>query len=188
MKLALILVGNFLEELKNGRFESERLLFRGIGADDADNLVRWRSREDVYRYSRSPAPVTPGEHASWFLSYASRINEIRFVITAKTTGKDIGMVGGVYEDGVFAISYYVGEPEYRGRGLAGEAILAMIDCLRAGLPTAKVCAYVHEDNKNSIACINKIGFTLIKGETLEKLGKYEYCPDTLRTEKPNAKK
>ena len=103
---------------------SERLLFRGIRKDDAENLTRWRSRKDVYHYSSNPKPISVSEHILWFEQYSTRLNEIRVIVIEQKTGKDIGMVGGLLESDVFEISYYIGEPEYRGKGFAGEAILA----------------------------------------------------------------
>ena len=147
---------------KNSVFESERLLFRGIRAEDAENLVRWRSREDVYRYSNVPEPITLPEHLLWFEKYLTRSQEIRAIIAYKAKNKDIGMVGGVIEDGVFVISYYIGEPEYRGKGLAGEAIGALIEFVLSQTEITAVHAYVLKDNAASISCLSKIGFKLLR--------------------------
>ena len=152
-------------------FESERLSFRGISSDDTENLVRWRSRKDVYEYSNNPKPITVSEHLLWLSGYMARSNEFRAIITDKVTGKDIGMLGGIYKNGAFVTSYYIGELEYRGKGLAVEAIQALIVFLNM-IKITKIQAYTHVNNIASISCLIKIGFRLVSCDGLTRL--YEY--------------
>lgn len=156
---------------KSTIFESERLAFRGITIEDAENLIRWRSREDVYLYAFNPRPVTHCEHLAWFAKYMKNEQAYRAIITEKITNKDIGMVGGEFEDGAFVISYHIGEPEHRGKGYAGEAIQSLIAFVRKASVTI-VYAYVHEDNEASISCLRKIGFMSTKKNSIMAMYKY----------------
>ena len=145
-------------------FESERLLFRGIASADADMLIKWRSQEDVYKYTPNPKPITRTEHEAWFVNYMKNEKALRTIFSNKTSKNDIGMVGGELEDKAFVLSYYVGEPEYRGKGYASEAIKKLMDFLR-GISYASIFrANVHKYNEPSIFCLKKIGFSEINEE------------------------
>ena len=160
---------------KDSMFESERLLLRGISEQDAEKLVHWRSCKDVYSFFDSPKPITLAEHFEWFDSYMKRANEIRAIITEKEKGAEIGMVGGILEDEVFTISYYIGESMWRGQGYAGEAILALIRHIntRSSIEPITFQAHVQKENTASRNCLSKIGFILMCS-TEEKL-LYEYA-------------
>ena len=146
------------EFCKTAVFESSRLKYMGIEQNDAENLVRWRSGFDVYRFAGNPRPVSMEEHENWFAKYCTRLNEFRAIITHKVTNVDIGSIGGVFEGDVFELSYYIGEPEYRRQGFAGEAIEAMMIYVLNAEGMRKFRAYVHKDNTASAACVVKLGF------------------------------
>ena len=146
---------------KNCKFASERLLYRGIKEDDAEKLVRWRSREDVYRYFDNPSPISLSEHLSWFRQYMQQDNELRTIIAEKKVGKEIGMVGGLLKGSAFVISYYIGEPEFRGKGYAGESIEELIRFVQNVMSVRLYQAHVHKDNTTSISCLSRIGFSLL---------------------------
>ena len=149
------------EFCKHAVFESNRLKYRGINHIDAENLVRWRSSEDVYKFAKNPSPISMQEHESWYAKYRSRPNEFRAIITHKKTNDDIGSVGGVFEGDAFELSYYIGEQEYRSQGLASEAIDAMMGYVLNSAGINKFRAYVHKDNAASAACVKKLGFTYV---------------------------
>ena len=157
---------------KSAAFESERLLFRGITESDEDNLIRWRSREDVYRHTPNPQPITIGEHKAWFSKYMKNEHAYRAIIIEKSSNESIGMVGGEYENDAFVISYYIGEPSYRGKGLASEAISALIAFISATNNITMFHAYVQEDNLASISCLSKVGFSLVS--VTDKTNLYTY--------------
>lgn len=142
---------------KFATYESERLNLRGITIGDADNLVRWRSHEDVYRYALDPRPITHTEHATWFSKYMKNEQSYRAIITEKITGKDIGMIGGECEGEVFVISTNIGEPEFRGMGYASEATSILISLLKKK-NVSKIRANIHKDNAATISYLCKSGF------------------------------
>ena len=161
------------EFCKTAVFESSRLMYRGISHNDAENLVRWRSSEDVYKYAKNPSPISMQEHENWFAEYCARPHEIRAIITHKKTNDDIGTVGGIIEGETFELSYYIGEHEYRGQGLASEAIEAMIRYVLHSAGISKFRAYVHKDNTASAACVTKLGFSCMHAE--DKMNVYEFA-------------
>ena len=153
-------IGNSLKFNKSDEFESERLTLRGISERDADNLIKWRSRYDVYKYALNPKPITKDEHTAWYTRYATNDYGFRAIITEKISGADIGMVGGEYENNAFVISYHIGEPEYRRRGFAREAICALTGFINAAYGITTFHAYVQEENTPSVTCLEKAEFCL----------------------------
>ena len=59
------------------------------------------------------------------------------------------------------------EAEYRGRGIAPAAVLAMLDLARAAGETLPVHAYPRVDNPASNAVCRKAGFTLLREADFE---------------------
>ena len=152
------------EFCKTAVFESSRLKYRGIDQNDSENLVRWRSSEDVYKYSKNPNPISMKEHENWYAKYCARPHEYRAIITHNETNANIGTVGGVFEGDTCELSYYIGEQEYRGQGLAGEAIDAMMRYVLSMSGIRKFRAFIHRDNTASAACVTKLGFKCKRAE------------------------
>lgn len=144
---------------KNAAFASKRLSYRGIREEDADRLIAWRSREDIYHHSGQPRPISRTEHLQWFSRYRSTPDEIRFLIVESATEKEIGLVGGACEKETCVLSYYIGEPDCRGKGYAREAIAAFMDYVHSTTGIETFEAHIREDNASSIACVRALGFT-----------------------------
>jgi RimJ/RimL family protein N-acetyltransferase len=140
---------------KNLKLETPRLLLRGITINDADKLVEWRSREDVYKWCNNARPITMKEHLAWFERYLANSSEIRLVIVEKANNEKIGVVGGEYINEKFVLMYLMGEDNYRGRGYVTEALRALISMI---VPTT-VVAEVRAGNDASIRLLEKLGFT-----------------------------
>lgn len=152
---------------KSTAFSSKRLMFRGIGFDDAQKLVKWRSQKDIYEISGNASPITMEEHLIWFDQYVKNLQELRVMIKEKESGMDIGVVGGVYENDALTLSYYIGETAYRGKGLASEALLALISFIYKTVGILIFRARIRHDNAPSIGCVKKLGF------------KEQYCDNQL---------
>ncbi|MCL2222435.1 MAG: GNAT family N-acetyltransferase [Oscillospiraceae bacterium] len=146
---------------KNESFESVRLFFRGITESDADCLVKWRSDSEIIRYFRNTSPVTIQSHNDWFNnSYLNNNSRFDFIIYDKESNKRIGTVGVNavnYNDFSCEISYMIAERDFRGKSLAKESVLAVME--RIGHYGIRVFrAEIHADNTASIKMIEKLGF------------------------------
>ena len=144
--------------IKNVQFNTDILSYRGIQWEDSEQLVKWRSHSYIYEYSGQSRPITIEEHKKWFEGYKDNTNEIRLIFKEKDNKKDMGLIGGRYEDGICTLSYYIGESEFLGKGYAGMAIKDFMNYVHDNFDIANFNAYIHTDNGASIACIKKCGF------------------------------
>lgn len=146
---------------KYTQFGSERLRFSGIGEEDAEILVRWRSSPELIRHFVNIKPVTLEGHLAWFRQqYWTDKSRYDFLIRDKATGAAIGTVG--IKDWVKTcceISYMIAEPAYQRKGLAREAIGAMMDTMK-GEGVTRFVAVIHPDNAPSIRTVEGLGYTL----------------------------
>ena len=140
-------------------FKTERLIIRGIRDVDASKIVEWRSDYNVYRFFKNPHKITIEEHLSWFNSiYLYDNNRFDFICIEKSSNNKIGVCGMVIKENVAEINYLIAK-EAQHRGYAGEAVKALIDCIRDICSIDKIIAEIHEDNVSSISLVKKLGFT-----------------------------
>lgn len=144
--------------LKNDRFSTQRLYLRAISLEDTINLVRWRSSLDVYRYMKTPKPISIQEHLDWYTGYQNNPNEYRAIIVEKLTNQSMGMVGVAWTTEGYELSYYLGEVAFLNKGYATEALQVIIKQLHKFGHKQLILAYVHKDNKASIRLLTKLGF------------------------------
>lgn len=120
---------------------------------DADLLLAWRNDPDTVTWSRSPDPVSRPEHVRW-LAGALADPDRRLLI-----GEADGPVGTVRFDrdgDAWEVSITVA-PASRGRGLSS-AILAAAEATLDD--DASLIAWVHRDNKPSLALFERSGYRL----------------------------
>lgn len=130
---------------------SERLLLRKISPDDIPSLVKYANNKKIADYVLNiPHPYSEPE-AVFRISYVVQgfKNKARYVfaIVLKETGELIGEIGlHLDEDGTVAqLGYWVGEP-FWGKGIATEAIGAILQFGFGKLQFNKIFATCHIDN------------------------------------------
>jgi len=143
--------------------ESPRLILREIESEDAENIVAWRSRPEVYRFFRAPHAVTLQEHMAWYnTSYLKDDGRLEFMAIEKQTGKPVGVFGirklGDCEGQEKAEVGYLLKAGAQGNGYAGEAVSLLIQLAKETWAVKKVVAEVHEDNEASIALVKRLQF------------------------------
>ena len=140
--------------------EAERLILRGITWEDADCIVFWRSDRNTYRYFQVPHKLSKKEHMAWYENeYVTDDDRFQWVGIRKDTGEKIG-VFGVKRDRIkrqeAEISYLL-DKQSRRLGFAGEAVQRIMEwCMDNGMTSLK--AMVHEENRDSIGFIERMGF------------------------------
>lgn len=146
-------------------FKSGRLLYRGIDESDTEYIVKWRSDTGLIRFFVNNEPVTLQSHIDWYCNYYLRNNQrFDFIIIEKTSGQKIGTVGASridFQKGSCEISYMIAELDYRHKGYASEAVIAIMKRMRE----EKVhCFYaeIHKDNADSIGLVKRLGWLLDK--------------------------
>ena len=140
--------------------EATRLAFRGMVADDLDDLAVLLGDPDVMTYY--PRPKTRQEAAQW-IDWNRRLYRTRgYGLWLLTTAEgdfvgDCGLTPQVV-DGVteLEVGYHI-LPGRQRRGYATEAAAASRDFARTVLGATRLVAIIHPDNRPSQRVAEKIG-------------------------------
>ncbi len=142
-----------------------RLRLRRFRAEDAALLQSYRADPEVARYQgwdegysltkaqsliREMAAFDPGYLGTWF----------QMAIEFKETGSVIGDIGvhTIAEDPSQVKVGYTLARAQQGKGLATEALSALLDYLFTEMKKHRVLAYVDIDNQRSIRLLERLGF------------------------------
>jgi RimJ/RimL family protein N-acetyltransferase len=124
---------------------------------------KWMNDPKVRQYSRNIWPRTLEDVKKWFEPLPD--NQMRefivFTVYHKHTKRPIGSIGFNRIDWVSRnanIFLIIGEPEYWGKGIAGEASRLMIKYGFTELNFHKIFAGVFTPNKRSLRAAEKLGF------------------------------
>jgi len=129
----------------------------------ANLSCKWRNDPKVRHYARNIWPQTLEEVRKRFepLPDKQMRDSIKFTIYHKQSKRPIGRIGFSRIDwvnrnaNIFAI---IGEPEYWGKGIAGEASKLMINYGFTELNLHKILSGVFTPNKRSLRAAEKLGF------------------------------
>jgi RimJ/RimL family protein N-acetyltransferase len=147
------------------RLETERLILRGLTADDFDALAAFMADPDVARYLTGE-PLSRAD--AWRgLAVALGHWQLRgygvWAVERKTDGAFMGRVGMINPEGWpgLEIGWTLGQP-YWGHGYATEAARAAMDYAFVTQPVGRLISCIDPDNAGSQAVARRLGET--KGE------------------------
>lgn len=149
---------------KSYEFSSERLFFRGIAADDAEDIVRWRSNPDNYRFFFNACPITMEEHLAWFEDYIDDDSRFDFIVL-DADGNSVGTVGLSHIDNrnhTCEISYMIGDESARGKGYAAEAVRSLTRVAFNELPVDTMVARILPGNVASMRVAESAGYVNVE--------------------------
>lgn len=161
------------EEKKDKEDKEEDIVFPFIEGENIDLVAgnskwanlscKWMNDPKVRHYSRNMWPITLEEVKKWFEPEPDRqMREfIVFTVYNKQAKRPIGTIGFNHINWVSRnanIFLTIGEPEYWGKGIAGEASRLMINYGFNELNFHKIYAGVFTPNKRSLRAAEKLGF------------------------------
>jgi RimJ/RimL family protein N-acetyltransferase len=156
--------------------ETERILLAAAEPDDIPTIVRWRNMPAVYRGFIEYEPLNTTAQAAFLANLTPSGTRRLWVIKARelisppdaqthTLAEDAIAVGTV---GIMHLDWrnrrcefgpiFIGELEYRGRGIAKEAEILVLDYCFNHLGLHKVIAHVPESNADVIPFHEAAGF------------------------------
>lgn len=141
-------------------FSSKRLSFREINISDADDIVRWRSDSEVYRFFKNPKLISKEEHIDWFLNKYSKDQSRTDLMAFDDNNNRVGVFGFIVRNNVAEVSYIV-SPDQQRKGYATEGVLRLIRYISEKYSIETIIAEIHKDNKASIGLIKKLDFKLL---------------------------
>ena len=148
--------------------ETERVVLSAIEPEDIPAIVRWRNEPEVHKGFIEYEPLSTTQQAAFLASLTPNGSRRLWLIHARehlshTSGRTpVGTVGIMDLDWrnrrcEFG-PIFIGELEYRGRGLAKEAEILVLDYCFNHLGLHKVFAHVTESNAEVIHLHEAAGF------------------------------
>ncbi len=141
---------------------TERLLLTPLALEDADALFAYRSLPEVTRF-QTWEPTAPGDAAEFVRALAGVEFDtpdtwFQLGIRDRESGRLIGDLGVRFlEDGRQVEIGFTLDPAFQGRGLATEAVTALLDHLFGSLGKHRVIASVDPRNEASIRLLERVG-------------------------------
>lgn len=136
---------------------------RGWRRADAAALVRHANNPKVWRNLRDafPHPYTPADAHAWIRNAASNRPQTHFAIDVG--GEAVGSIAMLVQRDVYRrsaeVGYWLAEPHW-GRGIATEALGAIVEYAFANFDVCRLFATTFEWNPASARVLEKCGFTL----------------------------
>lgn len=143
--------------------ETETLILKNIGYDDADFMYKEFSTPLVNTYLYDIEPISsPDEAKKWIDLYTQEEprNQHRWIIILKATNEKIGTCGFHLWDRVnknIEIGYDL-QPDYWRKGYMSEALEAIINFAKTEMQISSIIAHIAEGNIASIKIATKLGF------------------------------
>jgi len=138
--------------------KTERLVLRPLVREDAGAIYLFFSDEETVRYWNAFPHQGVEDTAEMIDHIISRERSCYWAIATPTSGAAIGYVGYAGNQGTPALVYILA-PEYRGQGLATEAIRAAVGYGFDDLKLKRIEAWIHPENIDSIKAAGRVGFT-----------------------------
>jgi len=141
----------------------KKIKLRALTITDIDKTLEWNNQDDILNlYSGNPFPKNIELERMWYekiltSNFPVTVFGIEFIESKDLIGitvlKEINLINRNSE---FAI--YVGDINYRGKGLSTEATFDTLDFAFNKLGLHRISLKVIEDNLPAIALYEKIGF------------------------------
>ena len=132
----------------------------------------WRNHDDIRKWFLTSSIISPEQHAAWFAQYRDRDDDFVFVIEdTASLQRPVGQVS------IYAIDWQqkqakfgrllIGDPRARGKGLARQAVDALIAESFNRLGIEELRLEVLRDNARAIALYEACGFAVDGAEGQE---------------------
>ena len=140
----------------------ENVTLRPLTLSDTEDILRWRSEANVRANLLSARPPTREEHIQWFEAARLRRDREDFVIVHMTSGRTVGtvsLVGTQSTERAAEFGILIGEPDFRGKGLARESSQLVLRYGFSVLGLESIFLNLYADNLKAKRLYETLGFT-----------------------------
>lgn len=147
------------------------VVFKNILEVDAElqrEVLSWRNSEDVRRFMIHQHDITLDEHQSWLQRLATEKTQQCWVVFM-----DEDSIGTAYITNIDWKShrcewgFYIGNPEYRGKGLAKLVLFKFLEKIFVELKLEYLLTRVFLENIAAVTLYRKFGFRELKQEAVD---------------------
>jgi UDP-4-amino-4,6-dideoxy-N-acetyl-beta-L-altrosamine N-acetyltransferase len=158
------------------RMNEMKIRLRPVTEGDLENIMTWRMKPEVTYFMNTDPVLTMDMQRAWFKKIqADETCEYRIIMAE---GKDIGLIGILdidHENRNCSWVWYIGEDDYRGKGIAKRIQLNLYDYVFYTLKMHKLYSRVLMINTHEIDNVHTVLGYLIEGvqkEFIYKNGQY----------------
>jgi len=165
--------------------ETDRLLLKCIGYDDAEFFYREFSNDEVNRYLFDAEPCSSIDEAREWIEFNLEDeprNHHRWIIFRKDNGEKIGTCGfhcWDREAGEIEMGYDL-QPAHWRHGYTGEALAAIVRFAVYEMQVRSIFAHISVDNIASARTAEKVGFIRTGDQYYETFRSEKYLHDIYR--------
>lgn len=135
------------------------VVFKKLTQDDCSTIFTWICNPELRKMTGTRGIPNPESHRKWF---ESKINDEKNIIRMITyDGISVGIIGTNdinHVDNNANIYLYIGEPSFRKKGIAYDAINQIVELLTNVYGCHKITATIRSYNTPSINLFKKCGF------------------------------
>ena len=132
---------------------------RKLTLSDTSNIVKWRNSLEVKKNLYSQKDVTEEQHIDYFKKYVITNKIVQFIIVVDGVDCGTTFLKNIDEEKREAeFGIFIGEAEYRGRGISPIATQIIVDYGFNVLELKRIYLTVLEDNIPAIKGYLKAGF------------------------------
>ncbi|MDR0919478.1 MAG: UDP-4-amino-4,6-dideoxy-N-acetyl-beta-L-altrosamine N-acetyltransferase [Oscillospiraceae bacterium] len=137
------------------------ITYRKSTIADAEQIVKWRNQENIYKWFINRRTITLQEHINWFNNNVLNEKVIQFIFSADE--KDIGVFsfGELnYIDKNCEYEIYIGEQDFFGKGIGTLVTKSALKIAFNELNMHKVYLRVYSENIGAVKAYRNSGFTV----------------------------
>lgn len=146
----------------NRYLQGERVLLRSVEAGDLKLLAQWRNAPENWRFFFNPRPISLVGQRAWRKAVLKDPAKLFLIIVDRRTRKPVGTIGLDHMDPLNQTAeignVLIGDPRFRGAGLAREAAALLLDLAFTRLNLRRVYLYVFADNRAAVRLYQALGF------------------------------
>ncbi len=157
------MIENYIPNISQISFYSDRLFFRPMHISDAKTIVNWRNSSLIRDFSFDNKMISIDHHKKWFIS--TRGYRYDYIFCDKENQVPIGCMS--YKISKYLkksisnrieMGKYIGEEVYLGRGFAQEATKKWLEIGHEYFKFDKIFVITNKKNKVNIHINKKLGF------------------------------